>query len=134
MYETQCKMCGKRMTVRTKLEIRSFCSKECYDAHMNQSNAKRGAKWEFEFETELKDMTDDGFITLVGAIVERASHDVLLYPSGTEHRITAEKFFLSDYFGELTGLEGKPILDALLAERRERMRKRKKEAKQNAAN
>lgn len=129
MYETRCKLCGKRMVVKYKYEVRKFCCEEHYHMWLNLPRREKTATCEREDQPTFRDMSYDGFITLVAAIVDRASTDVLLYNSGTQHRETAERFFRSDYFGLLTGLDGKPILQALLAERRERMRKKHKGGK-----
>lgn len=126
MYETQCKMCGKRMTARLKCEIRTFCSKECYGAFLHQDKGMRSGTWDDMDGIDLRSLTDDCFIDLIAAIVAQASSDVLHYSSNSEHRITAEKFFLSSYFEMLTGFDGRPFLAMLHAERRERMRKKSK--------
>lgn len=55
----------------------------------------------------------DGAKALVHAIVLQAKIDVLNSRPGSYVRMDAENFFLSDFFEELTGLEGGPVLRIL---------------------
>ena len=89
--------------------IKSFCSKECY----NMDREKR-----FASEDEgppmkpltADNITDEGFLALVEAIVARAGEDVAHFSPGTQIRVSAEKFFESDFFSALTGLDGQAVL------------------------
>ena len=54
----------------------------------------------------------DGVERLVQAICRNAATDYL-YSKKEEHVVSAEKFFKSDWFFELTGLDGKSVLKRL---------------------
>lgn len=54
-----------------------------------------------------------GAENLVQAIVTQARRDYLDSKPGSESRKEVEKFFLSDHFAILTGLEGRDVLKHL---------------------
>lgn len=109
MIERKCKGCGKTMAFRLMSEIKAFCSKKCYNDHRWKMAVIEGEEPDMP-PLDAASISDDGFTALVAAIVDRASNDVTHFSPGTPLREDAEKFFLSDYFSELTGLEGEPIL------------------------
>ena len=70
-------------------------------------------------------MSSEGFFHLVSAIVSQAKADVLLNSPESFVRQDAERFFLSDYFETLTGLDGFEILCKLQDIYEEKQRKKK---------
>lgn len=65
---------------------------------------------------------------LVQAIVAQARRDYLDSKPGSESRKEVERFFLSDHFAILTGLEGRDVLKLLQAEYDEKQRKGRKKS------
>lgn len=80
-------------------------------------------------QDEIK-ICPQGAANLIKAIIRQASNDVLRLPPSSLSRQDAIRFFRSDYFVSLTGLEGEPILRHLLAEYEEKRKKKHKENKQ----
>lgn len=62
---------------------------------------------------------------LVQAILEQASRDFFDSKPGSESRKEVERFFLSDHFAILTGLEGQVVLKRLQAEYYKKQQKRR---------
>lgn len=112
MVNRKCKECGKLMTFKLAADARQFCSKACFYANRKkQLNAPGNGPAMPPLKAE--DITDDGYIAIVKAIVSRASRDVTNFKPGTQARIQAEKFFESEYFNVLTGLDGQAVLSGL---------------------
>lgn len=110
MYEYKCAMCGKRKTADIKSNVRRFCSKKCYGKHLRMTAEERNNMQNDPDLPPLTQIHDDGFVNLVKAIVSQASRDVLDYSPGTCLRRDAEEFLASNYFRDLTGLDGFEIL------------------------
>lgn len=64
-----------------------------------------------------RDIDPDGAQWLIQAIVDRAATDYLHAPEESGSRQDTEKFFLSEWFECLTGLDGRVTLRNLQAER-----------------
>ena len=73
---------------------------------------------------------EQGAVNLVRAIIRQTSNDVRSLPPSSRTRKEAIEFFLSDYFKELTGLEGEPILRHILQECERKNRKKTRRAEQ----
>lgn len=120
MYKRKCQECGKQMEFKLGAYIKPFCSKRCSDIHREKMyNAPDNGPAMPPLKVES--ITDEGYIALVKAIVARACHDVTHFKPGTQIRIQAEKFFESDHFANLTGLDG----EAILRDLRKKAEKRK---------
>lgn len=120
MYEYTCARCGKKMTAKSKIDIRMYCGKRCYGESLQQ-------KFEREFSCTMPRLTDihpDSYDSLVCAIVRQAREDVLHYSPDNLYRQDAEDFFLSDYFAMLTALDGFEILYQLTEIYNERQRRK----------
>lgn len=65
---------------------------------------------------QCKDIDPQGAEYLVAAIVGRAIQDFMHAPDSSGLRKDAAKFFLSPWFEQLTGFDGKPVLKQLKAE------------------
>ena len=124
MLKRKCAFCKKVMEFAHDDWIRKFCSRECFNLAREQDYASEDSGPPMK-QLTAEDMTDDGFIALVEAIVARASTDVKTLAPGTVVRTDAENFFLSDYFSALTGLDGDTVLSNLQDEY-ERIRKKKR--------
>ena len=112
MFNRRCAWCKRYMECEPGT---LFCSDECY----SMDRAKRLASEESGppmRPLDVQAITDEGYIALVKALVSRASQDVRKYKPGTQIRVNAEKFFASDYFTYLTGLNGEAILRKLQEE------------------
>lgn len=116
MYKRECKECGKPMVFEKTLYIRTFCSKKCYDAHRWKMHKGENDGPDMP-PLDVDKISDEGFTALVAAIVQRASEDVKKFSPGSLYRVDAEKFFLSEHFSALTGMDGKTVLQNLLKER-----------------
>lgn len=130
MIKRRCAWCKRIMEFKMGESIRSFCSKQCYsmDREKRFANEDSGPPMK---PLTAKDITDEGFIALVEAIVARAGEDVTHFAPGTQNRVSAENFFKSDFFSALTGLEGEPVLRELqeeYAKRKHRLNREKKKA------
>lgn len=108
--------------------VRLYCSNLCENMSKEMKLAREDSGPPMKPLT-AKDITDDGFVALVEAIVERASHDVTHFSPGTEYRTSAENFFKSEFFAALSGLEGEPILRDLQEEYNKRNRRLHREEK-----
>jgi hypothetical protein len=101
------------MYFQAGVHIRQFCCKKCSDKFKEkQYNSPETGPVMPHLKAE--NITDEGYIALVKAVVSRASHDVTHFKPGTQVRIQAEKFFESEYFATLTGLDGHAVLRDLL--------------------
>jgi len=89
--------------------LKLFCSKQCRDKDRERKFASEESGPPMKPLT-AENITDEGYIALVEAIVSRAGADVKNFKPGTQIRVSAEKFFESDYFSALTGLDGETIL------------------------
>lgn len=78
---------------------------------------------------EKIEICEQGAANLIKAIIRQASNDVMHLPPSSWVRADAIQFFKSDYFKELTGLEGEPILRHLLEEYERKHQKKHKEIK-----
>lgn len=115
MIQRKCAWCGKQMCFKLGSDITKFCSPLCYRLHREKLFTKEDDGPPMP-PLEADKITDEGYVALVKAIVNRASQDVTKYAPGTQIRVSAEKFFQSEFFGALTGLEGEPILNKLQEE------------------
>lgn len=74
----------------------------------------------------LSELSNEGCINLVEAIVSKAATDwkkgMLLYGPKCSSVRDVERFFLSDYFHTLTGLDGKYIIEELRKETPEELK------------
>ena len=80
-------------------------------------------------KNEPIEICEQGAANLIRAIIRQASNDVMRLPPSSYTRVEAIRFFQSDYFKCLTGLEGEPILRYLLAEYERKHQKKHKEIK-----
>ena len=103
------------MQFNNPLEKRDICSETCSleNRRIQLASPDDGPSMP---PLKAENITDDGYINLVKAIVARASHDVTRFKPGTQVRIQAEKFFESEHFNALTGLDGQAILRDLREE------------------
>lgn len=130
MIEVKCKRCGKTMIFQHPSEKRNFCGRQCF-------REDRAEKYTTEDDANvvlppLENISDEGFTTLVTAIVAQAKDDVMQNAPGTCLREDAEAFFMSETFYEMTNLDGFDILCKLQDKYDEKMRK-KAERKAHAA-
>lgn len=90
-------------------QVNTFCSKACYHEHMRKQLpiVDDGPAMP---PLDASRITDEGYVALAKAIVKQASRDVTNHKPGTQVRVQAEKFFESEYFSNLTGLDGEAIL------------------------
>lgn len=114
MQVNKCKWCGMSIPAGS-----TFCGKTCFGEYCQDLVGVEKMP-----ALTKDDITDDGYIALVKAIVAQASNDVVTLSPETGFRIDAERFFQSSYFEMLTGLDGKAILEKLRAEYKERRRKK----------
>ena len=70
---------------------------------------------------------EQGAMNLIRGIIRQASNDVMNLPPSSRTREEAIRFFRSDYFKNLTGLEGEPILQHLLEKYEQKHQKKHKE-------
>ena len=122
MIETKCKWCEKPMQFNNRSDVRKFCSRQCFRAHREKT-------YTVEDDVEvvlppLENITDEGFLALVEAIVGQARNDVMQNAPGTFLREEAEDFFLSQSFYEMTNLDGFNILCRLQDKYDEKQRKK----------
>ena len=123
MFRRKCLECGEMMYFQAGVHIRQFCCKECSDKFKEkQYNSPETGPVMPHLKAE--NITDEGYLALVKAIVARASHDVTHFKPGTRVREDAEKFFGSAHFSNLTGLDG----EAVLRDLREKGKKAKPDA------
>lgn len=115
MVKRKCLWCKRDMVFKLGEHITQFCSRECHDMDRQKkfASADEGPPMPL---LKAEDITDEGYIAICKAIVGRASQDVTKYKPGTQIRVSAEKFFESDWFSTLTGLDGKSILRKLQEE------------------
>lgn len=121
MYEFKCVVCGKRMEVKYKYQIHKCCGKDCYGEY---THLRKGQEviWQ---RSGSRFVHPKGFDNLVGAICEQARNDILHSTPDNWLRMDAERFFRSDFFAALTGLDGEAILRDLLC--RQKRRKKRNE-------
>mgnify|MGYP003292675617 CR=1 FL=1 len=124
MFKRMCLNCGKQMLFKEGIKIRQFCSKQCSEA-FKEKEYNHPSNGPVMPHLKAENITDEGYIALVKALVSRTSLDVTHFKPGTRARMDAEQFFESDYFTALTGLDGEPILRKL-HEEYERKYKHKK--------
>lgn len=122
MYKRRCSWCKRVMYFKLGESIKMFCSKECHAMDRQKRFASEDCGPPMKMLT-ADDITDEGYIALVKAMVSRAGQDVKKYKPGTQIRNSAEKFFESDYFTDLTGLDGDPILQKLKEEYKRRQKR-----------
>ena len=131
MVEYQCKMCGAPMFSKKAQSNRMFCGKKCYGAFLHAKKNEVDALQNVPDMPKLKDIDDNGYIALVDAIVARACKDYVNLPLNSYNRLTAERFFLTQY-EKLTGFDGNEMLERLDNERRKRNRRKNAEARKHA--
>ena len=73
----------------------------------------------------IKTIHEQGAINLVEGIVDRAVKDFMVTTPDSEARKEVERFFLSDYFEALTGLNGSEFLEQLRKRYNEKHKKGK---------
>ena len=61
----------------------------------------------------VRDICDEGAINLVIAICDRAAQDIIEHKPTSKHHMDAARFYRSDFFTLLTGMDGAPILEQL---------------------
>ena len=117
----------KRHCLECKKEIPyipgiTFCSKRCSDIRKEKeyNDPFNGPRMP---HLKAENITDEGYLALVKAIVTNASHDVTRSKPGTRVRAEAEKFFASEYFNSLTGLNGEAVLRDLQSPQKANARK-----------
>lgn len=115
MIKRKCIICGREMRFNNPLEKRDICSETCSRENMRRQLASTDEGPSMP-PLKAENITDEGYIALVKAVVSRASHDVTHFKPGTQVRVQAEKFFESEYFSALTGLDGQAILRDLREE------------------
>lgn len=114
MEKRKCLECGKEMKFKSGERIRQFCCKE-HSEDYKEKKYNHPDNGPVMPHLKVETISDDGYINLVKAIVHRASEDVTHFKPGTRVREEAEQFFASDYFHELTGLDGEAVLRDLRA-------------------
>lgn len=126
MIRRRCSWCKKVMVFKLGEPIKSFCSKQCYGMDKEKRFASEDGGPPMP-PLNAENITDEGYIELMKAVVNRAGQDVAKYNPGSQIRVSAENFFMSDWFSALTGLDGKPILRKLQEEynRKHKHKKRK---------
>lgn len=72
-----------------------------------------------------RDLDPDGAQWLIQAIVDRATKDYLYAPEASDVYWDAVRFFLSDWFECLTGLDGRATLKNLKTERAKKHRRKR---------
>lgn len=122
MIQVKCKRCGKPMLIQSLTDRRKFCSRQC-------SRENRMEMYTTEDDANvvmppLENISDEGFVALITAIVQQAKDDVMTSSPGTPLREEAEEFFLSETFYEMTNLDGFEILCKLQDKYEEKMRKK----------
>lgn len=122
MLKRKCKECGELMYFQHVSQVNTFCSKACYHEHRRKqlTIVDDGPVMP---PLDASKITDEGYVALVKAIVKQASRDVTNHKPGTRVRVQAEKFFESDYFAALTGLDGQAILRDLHEEYNKKKRR-----------
>lgn len=115
MIKRRCSWCKKVMVFKLGEPIKSFCSKQCYGMDKEKRFASEDSGPPMP-PLKVENITDEGYIALMKAVVSRAGQDVTKFKPGTQIRVSAEKFFESEWFSALTGLDGKPILRELQEE------------------
>lgn len=116
MFKRKCHECGKELFFRPGERIKPFCCKKCSESyHEKEYNAPENGPVMPPLDVDR--ISDEGFEALVAAIVHLASEDVKKFSPGTLYRVDAEKFFLSEHFSALTGMDGKTVLRNLLTKR-----------------
>ena len=119
MYRRKCHECGKQLLFKGDQQIKPFCCKECSDKwHERDYNAPENGPVMPRLKKE--DITDEGYLALVKAIIGRAGQDVMHFKPGTQVRANAENFFRTEYFAALTGLDGEAVLRDLREAHKER--------------
>lgn len=108
MATSKCRKCGKELYFKLGEPIKPFCSPQCPTKPKKHADIQASGPDMPPLKAE--DITDEGDIALVKALVSHASRDVTNFRPGTRIRVEAEKFFESEYFFALTGLDGKAIL------------------------
>lgn len=124
MIKRRCSWCKKYMEFKYGEHIKQFCSRECHYMDRQKRFASEDSVPPMP-PLDADSIADEGYIALMKAVVNRASQDVTKFKPGTQIRVSAEKFFESNWFSTLTGLEGAPILRKLQREYEEK-RKHKK--------
>lgn len=72
----------------------------------------------------------DGIQNLICAFAKSVSKDILTLPPDSAERKHSEKLLKSAYFENLTGIDGKYLLERLLAELEERQKTKKHKTSQ----
>lgn len=67
-------------------------------------------------EERSRYLDPQGVDNLIQAIVDCAINDFMHAPPSSEYRRDAERFFLSEWFEQLTGFNGKDVLKKLQAD------------------
>lgn len=75
----------------------------------------------------IKTINEQGAINLVEGIVDRAVKDFMVTTPDSEARKEVGRFFLSDYFEALTGLNGSEFLEQLRKRYNEKKKKTRKD-------
>ena len=113
LKQRKCKWCGEWMYFRPGDRWRDYCCKECSKKHhAYEYNAKENGP--VMPPLDVSRISDEGYLAIVKAIVSRASDDVTRYKPNTRIHQEAATFFKSEYFHNLTGLDGQAILRDLL--------------------
>ena len=129
MIVRQCKCCGKMMTFRVQVDVRTYCSRACFLQH-------RGTNRVIEDDENvvmppLEHICDQGFLNLTTAIINQAKDDIMHSAPGTPMREDAEAFFLSETFYGMTNLDGFDTL-CKIQDKYDEMMRRKAERKAHA--
>ena len=121
MFKRKCHECGKQMFFKVEQPIKPFCCKECSDKwHERDYNDPKNGPVMPRLKKE--NITDEGYVAIVKAIIGRAGRDVSNFKPGTRCRVLAEEFFRTEYFAALTGLDGEAVLRDLQKSHKERKR------------
>lgn len=112
MFKRKCAWCGEMMYFRPQDMIKMFCCKQCSNLYKEDLWAKDdGPKMP---PLDASKISDEGYLALVNAIVGRAGQDVSKYKPNTQIHKDAKRFFESEYFNSLTGLDGQAVMRDLL--------------------
>lgn len=101
------------MVARNQHQLRSFCGKKCYGAFNRLKWDERKMSLLGQDQPRSRYIHPNGYNNLVRAIVRQARDDVMSHKPDNWIRQDAENFFLSEYFEQLTNLDGFEILNKL---------------------
>lgn len=106
MGEFTCLGCGKVVEIEKFYAERKFCNRQCYAKYLKGKKMKKPVF----VQRVSRHMCPQGYENLVEGICSRAAMDWLEYPPGMWLHDDAEAFFMSQYFTDLTDMDGDEML------------------------